>query len=343
MKSRSISKVLVTGASGFIGLHTVLSCLHKSYQVRATVRSQGQEENVRRILADLVDTTGLEFARTDLLLDEGWDAAVKGCDSVIHTASPYQAENPKDENILIKPALDGTMRVLRAAMNEGIGRVVLLSTIGAVFDGHEGEEKVFTEKDWSDVNHPRLIYHKGKTLAEQAAWKLINSDQNTSKIEMVAINPSNVMGPVLDGHLHTSTEWYRTLMRGEVPGISRSQLDLVDVRDLTDILIKSMTEPQAAGKRFICNTASIPLVEFAQILHENFADRGYKIPHKLIPSIVIQLLGLFDPKIKAVAESIDWEYNISTEQLESVFDWHPIPYQQTIIEMAESLIKFGLV
>lgn len=343
MTHKAISKVLVTGASGFIGLHTVLSCLQRSYQVRATVRSEIQEKKVQQILSAILDTSGLEFARADLMKEEGWETAAKGCDSVIHTASPYIAENPKDENVLIAPALEGTLRVIKAAMKEGIHRMVFLSTIGAIFDGHEGERKVFTEADWSDVDRPRLIYHKGKTLAEQAAWNLINSDQNSSKMELVVVNPTNVMGPVLDGHLHTSTEWYRTLMHAKVPGISRSQLDLVDVRDLTDILIRAMTTSQACGKRFICNGASITLLEFSQILHEHFSSRGYKIPHKHIPSLIIRFLGIFDPKVNAVAKTIDWQYGISTEQVKSVFDWQPRPYKETIIEMAESLIKFGLV
>lgn len=343
MKSNSNSSVLVTGASGFIGLHTVLKCMQNSYHVRATVRSDVQAEKVKKALSNLVDISGLEFVNADLLKDDGWQSAVHGCDFVIHTASPYNPENPKDENVLIAPALDGTLRVLRAAMKEDVRRLVLLSTIGAIFDGHEGERKEFSEADWSDVDHPRLIYHKGKTLAEQAAWKLINSDQNTSKMEMVAVNPTNVMGPVLDEHLHTSTEWYRTLMHAEVPGISRSQIDLVDVRDLTDILIRAMTTPQASGKRFICNSASITLLEFSQILYDHFSDRGYKIPHKLIPSAVIRFLGIFDSKVKAVADTIDWEYSLSTAQVRSVFGWQPRPYKETIIEMAESLIKYGLV
>ena len=343
MNSNSISKVLVTGASGFIGLHTVLSCLQSSYKVRATVRSEIQEKKVRQALSGLVDTSELDFAYADLLLDGGWEEAVNGCDSVIHTASPYKVEKPQEESDLITPALEGTQRVLKAAMKEGIHRVVFLSTIGAIFDGHEGEKKVFTEADWSILEKPRLIYHKGKTLAELAAWKLIKSDQNTSKMEMVAVNPTNVMGPVLDDHLHTSAEWYRALMLGQVPGISRTQLDLVDVRDLANILVRAMTVPEAAGKRFICNGASISLLEFSQVLYDNFADRGYKIPHSLIPTAAIRFFGLFDSKVKAVVETIDWQYSLSTEQVRSVFGWQPRPYKETIVEMAESLIKFGLV
>lgn len=339
----SISKVLVTGASGFIGMHTTLKALQTGHGVRATVRSAAQEAKVRQALSRNVDTAGLEFVYTDLLKDDGWAEAVRGCDSVIHTAAPYISDNSLGEVRLITPCLDGTLRVIKAAMAERIQRVVLLSSIGAIFDGHEGEERLFTEADWSNVDKPRLLYHKGKTLAERAAWELIHGSQNENGMELVAVNPSNVMGPVLDGHLHTSAEWFRTLMHAEVPGISRLQLDLVDVRDLTDILIKAMTNPEAAGKRFICNAASIPLLEFSQILHENFSDRGYRIPHKLIPEIVIQCLAPFIPKVKAVAKTMNWEYRFSTLQIQAVFGWQPRPYRETIIEMAESLISFGLV
>ncbi len=340
---KSFSKILITGASGFVGLHLTLAALKKGYTVRTTVRSAAREAGVRQALAALVNTTGLEFAHADLLADAGWEDAVRGCDSVIHTAAPYTADNPRDESILIAPAVDGTMRVLTAAARAGIRRVVLLSTIGAIFDGHEGEEKVFTEADWSNVDKPRVIYHKAKTLAERAAWNFINSAENSPGMEMVSVNPSNVMGPVLDEHVHTSTEWYRTLMHAQVPGVSNSQLDLVDVRDLADILLRAMMLPQAAGKRFICSGASIPLLEFANILYENFADRGFHIPHKLIPDLVIRFFGLFSPKIKAVARTNNWKYGFSTARIESTFGWQPRPYQQTIIEMAESLIKFGLV
>jgi dihydroflavonol-4-reductase len=341
--SGKTSTVLITGASGFIGLHTTLHALQQGYSVRATVRSQSQAAAVTRALSPLVDTSRLGFAFTDLLKDEGWEEAVKGCDHVIHTAAPYVADNPRDESILIAPTRDGSLRMLAAAIDEGIHRVVFLSTIGAIFDGHEGERRVFTEADWSDVTKPRLIYHKAKTLAEQAAWDMVNSPRNTSGMEMVAINPSNVMGPVLDGHFHTSIEWYRTLMHAEVPGVSHSQLDLVDVRDLVGILFKAMTLPEAAGKRFICNGASIPIVEFAGILHRSFSSRGYRIPHTIIPDFSIRLFGLFSPKIKAIAATLGWEYSFATDQVISVFGWQPRPYQNTIVEMAESLIAFGLV
>jgi nucleoside-diphosphate-sugar epimerase len=337
------TRVLVTGANGFIGLHTTLRLLQLDYRVRATVRSETAERNVRDALAKHTDISKLEFACTDLLKDDGWQEAVRGCDSVIHTASPYPSENPKDENTVILPARDGTLRVLRAAEAEGIKRVVMVSSIVAVLGGHSGEDRTFAETDWTNLEKCPFTYHKSKTLAERAAWDFIRSAENKSGMEMVAINPSNVFGPVLDNHHHTSIEWFRTQMHHEVPGVSRTQLNIVDVRDIVEVFVKSMTGPEAAGKRFICNGASIPLLEFADILQQNFSKRGYRIPNRILPDLMIRFMALLIPKVRAVADELHWTYALSTEQARSIFGWQPRPYRQTILEMAESLIEYGLV
>lgn len=341
-KSKS-TKVLVTGANGFIGLNTVLGLLKLDYNVRATVRNKSHKNKILETLSEHLDPSKLEFAIADLNNDEGWLNAVKGCDFVIHTASPYPIDNPKDENELFIPARDGTLRVLRAAQNEGIKRVVMLSTIGAIFDGHEGENRTFDENDWSDLNKTRLTYHKSKTIAECAAWDFINSSENKSRLEMVTVNPSNVFGPVLDGHHHTATEWYRTLMRAEIPGVPHAQIDFVDVRDLIEVLIKALTAPEAAGNRFILNGASITLLEFAEILHDNFYERGFRVPNHILPDFVIRLIGHFVPKVNIIASRLNWKYEFSTEKAQTVFGWQPRPYKQTIIDMAESLIRHGIV
>lgn len=336
-------RVLVTGASGFIGLHTVLHLLQCGCRVRATVRTDAREKRARDTLTSHVPTTSLEFAYADLSKDDGWRQAVRGCDSVIHTAAPYPIENPRDENELIRPIRDGTLRVLRAAQAEGIHRVVLLSNIGSIFDGHQGENRTFDESDWTDVAKCRSTYHTAKTLSERAAWDFIAGPENHSRMEMVAINPSGVLGPVLDDHRHTSVEWLRTLMRAEVPGLPRILFPMVDVRDLVDILAKAMTVPDAAGKRFICHAAEVPLSEVADILHTNYAQRGYRIPTRVLPDILIRFMALFNPKVKAVATILNWNFHLSTDRARSVFGWQPRPYRQTIVDMAESLIEQGLV
>lgn len=343
MTNPSSTKVLVTGASGFIALHTVLRLLQLGYDVRGTTRTEAQAKSMRTNLSKHVDTNKLELICTDLLKDDGWQEAVNGCEFVLHLASPFPSEEPKYEDDLILPAREGTLRVLRAAHAAGVKRVVVVSSIAAVMGGHEGENRAFDESDWTDIHKCNITYSKSKTLAERAAWDFIHSDENGNKMEMVSVNPGNVLGPVLDNHYHTSIEWLRTLMRREVPGVSRTRLDLVDVRDVAEMTVQAMTPPQAAGKRFLAVAASVPLPEFAGILHHNFASRGYQVPTAVLPNIMVRLIALFMPKLRNVANQLNWNYSISTEQARTLLGWQPRPYEKTIVEMGESLIEHGLV
>ena len=337
------TKVLITGANGFIGLHTVLHFLKRGYELCATVRTQEHGEKVRQTLAKHTDTTRLEFVQADLTKDEGWDRAVAGCDFVLHVASPFPTDAPKDENELIIPARDGTLRVLRAAQRAGVKRVVLVSSVAAVINGHERENRVFNESDWTDTSKTDYAYAKSKTLAEQAAWEFIRSAENKNGMELVSINPSNVFGPVLDNRQHTSTEWFGTLLRREIPGLTRTQLNLVDVRDVVELIEQAMITPEAAGKRFIANGASIPLQEFALILDRNFADRGYRVPTRILPDWLVRFFAIFVPKTKPVVDTLGWEYSFSTEQARSILGWQARPYEGTVVEMAQSMIEHGLV
>jgi dihydroflavonol-4-reductase len=243
---------------------------------------------------------------------------------------------------LIIPARDGTLRILHAAHAAEVKRVVLVSSVAAVMGGHAGENRTFDHTDWTNIERA-TPYDKSKTLAERAAWEFINSPDNTNKMVMASVNPSNVFGPVLDDHHHTSTECYRTLLRAEVPGVSRTQINFVDVRNVADMLLAAMTLPEASGERFILNGASIPLLEFADILHKNFAGLGYRVPNRVIPDMLVRLFALFIPKIRYVVKSFGWKYNISTEHTKSMLHWQPRPYEQSIVDMAKSLIEMDML
>jgi dihydroflavonol-4-reductase len=307
------------------------------------VRTEEQGEKVRQTLAKDVDTDKLEFVYADLTKDEGWKQAVAGCDFVLHLASPFPTEAPKDENELIIPARDGTLRVLRAAQETGIKRVVLVSSVAAITGGHERENRAFNVSDWTNTSKTGYVYSKSKTLAEQAAWEFIKSAENKNGMELVSVNPSNVFGPVLDNRHHTSTEWFLTLLRREIPGLTRTQLHFVDVRDLVNMIEKAIITPGAAGKRFIANGASIQLQEFALILDRNFASRGYRVPTRVLPDWLVRFFAILVPKTKPVVDTLGWTYVISTEQAQSVLGWQARPYEETIIEMAQSLIEQKLV
>ncbi|HEY3476263.1 MAG TPA: NAD-dependent epimerase/dehydratase family protein [Anaerolineales bacterium] len=285
----------------------------------------------------------MEFTYADLTKDEGWYQSVAGCEFVLHLASPFPTDAPNDENELIIPAREGTLRVLRAAQKGGVKRVVLVSSVAAVISGHEKENRVFNELDWTDTGKTDYAYAKSKTLAEQAAWEFIRSAENQNGMELVSVNPSNVFGPVLDNRQHTSTQWFGTLLRREIPGLTRTQLNLVDVRDVVEMIEQAMITPEAAGKRFIANGASISLQEFALILDRNFASRGYRVPTRVLPDWLVRFLAIFVPKTKPVVDTLGWNYSISTEQARSVLGWQSRPYEGTVLDMAQSMIEQGIV
>jgi len=340
----SSKPILVTGASGFVALHTIIQLLQQGYKVRATLRTLAREAEVRETIGKQVEVgDNLEIVGADLTQDSGWDKVVAGCESVLHVASPFPLLEPKDEDELITPAVQGTLRVLRAAHDANIKRTVIVSSVAAVSSGHNGENRIFDENDWSDIGKDIGAYAKSKTLAERAAWDFIHSAENINKMELVAINPPLILGPVPNKDLPTSAEMVSTLMLGQVPGVARIKIGIVDVRDVASALLLAMTTPEAAGQRFICPAGSIWLKDLAETLHKKYATRGYKIHTQQFPVFAVRLLARFDKKIARIVGDLEWDFEFSDEKIKRILKWTPRPMEEAIRSMADSLIKQGLV
>ena len=340
----SSSPILVTGASGFVAIHTIVQLLEQGYNVRGTLRTASREAEVRETISKYVQANDrFEILLADLEQDSGWDEAMKDVEYVLHVASPFPLFEPKHEDELIIPAVQGTLRVLRAAHKAKVKRVVQVSSVAAVTAGHAGENRTFTEDDWSNVDKNIGSYQKSKTLAERAAWAFINSEENTRKLEMVSINPPIILGPVPNKDFPTSAEVVRTFMLGQVPGVGRIKMDIVDVRDVASAIILAMNTPEAAGNRFLVPTGLVWVKDIADILHKEYGSKGYKIPRILFPTFLIKLLALFDKKIALVAPSLGWDYDLSNEKAKRVLKWTPRSVEESILSMAESLIKQGFV
>jgi dihydroflavonol-4-reductase len=335
--------VLVTGASGFLAIHCIVQLLEQGYYVRGTLRTSTREDEVRAAVRRYVNADEkLSFVNVDLLQDTDWQDAVRGCDYVFHVASPFPLLEPENEDDLIRPAVEGTLRVLRAAHAANVKRVVLVSSNAAISAGHAGENRVFTEADWSRLDKPIGAYPKSKTLAERAAWDFINGPENTNHMELVTINPTLILGPVPNKDFPTSAEMVRTFLRGEVPGLARIKMGIVDVRDVAAAMMLAMTTPEAAGERFLCSESTPWVKDVADILRTHFADSTFKkIPRLLIPSFLVRILGLFDKKIALVTNSLDWDYELSNEKIKRVLGWKPRSKEEAIISIAESLIEQG--
>jgi nucleoside-diphosphate-sugar epimerase len=338
--------VLVTGASGFIGLHCVLQLLQQGYRVRGTVRSRARAQEVREAMEANVDVElgdRLEIVEADLTQDDGWADAVRGCTYVLHVASPFPNRAPEHEDELIKPAMEGTLRVLKAAAGVGVRRVVVTSSLAAVSGGHPVDNsRVYTEEDWSIVDRCPP-YPKSKTLAERAAWDFVESLEGDTPMELCVINPGAVLGPVLNRHYSTSGEIVRKLMARELPGTAKIGFPWVDVRDVASAHIAAMTAPGAAGQRFCCAIEFSWIDEVAGILAKRFGTEGWKVPTRKLPNFMVRVVAMFDPAVKTVVSDLGRVRRVSSEKIRSVLNWQPHSLEEMTVSMGETMIEQGIV
>src|SRR3989440_2996444 len=276
--------VLVTGGSGYLGGWCVIELLHRGYTVRTTVRSLSREPEVRATVGSEVDPGDrLTVLAADLTSDEGWSEAVRGCDYVLHVASPFPPKQPKDPDELIVPAREGTLRVLRASLDAGVKRVVVTSSVAAIRLSDGAASRPLDEGDWTNPNSPGLTpYVRSKTIAEQAAWDLVRERGEEGRLSVV--NPGAIIGPVLNDDLSFSLQAVQRLLEG-VPGAPRLGFNLVDVRDVADLELKAMTAPEAGGERFIAATPFRWTPEVGAVLPARLGSAASKVPTRTAPTL----------------------------------------------------------
>ena len=339
-----MSEVLVTGGSGFIGSHCILQLLAAGYTVRTTVRSLEREGEVRAMLKVGGAEPGerLTFYAADLLQDDGWAAAMKGCEYVLHVASPFPARVPDDENEIIRPAVDGTVRVLQAALNADVRRVVLTSSFAAIGYGHKQQEKPFTEANWTNLKGKDVLpYVKSKTMAEHEAWNFIGRVRGA--LELAVVNPVGVFGPVLGPDFSTSTLIVQRLLEGAVPGCPKIWFGAVDVRDVADLHLRAMTHPEAKGDRFLAVAGDfLAFREIATVLKSRMGEWGKKVPTMQLPNWLVRLVAMRDPAAKQIVPELGKRKNATSEHAQTLLGWKPRSREDAIVATAESLVKLGL-
>ena len=337
--------VLVTGGSGFIASHTILQLLTAGHSVRTTVRDLKRESEVRAMLKQGGVQAGdrLSFIAADLQNDAGWASAVENCDHVLHVASPFPAYVPKHEDELIVPAREGALRVLRAARDAGVKRVVLTSSFAAIGYGHPPQSAPFDETDWSDTSGSDVTaYVKSKTLSERAAWDFIAREGRA--LELSVVNPVAVFGPVLGPDYSTSVLLIQRLMSGSVPGSPRLSFGVVDVRDVADLHIRAMTHPAAKGQRFLGVAGDFMLIhDIAKVLRHRMGEAGKKVPTRQLPNWLVRVAALRDPVVKQILPELGKLKNGTNAKAKRVLGWSPRSSEEAIISAAESLLDLNLL
>jgi dihydroflavonol-4-reductase len=332
-----MKKVLVTGISGFVGQHCATELLKKGYAVRGSVRSLSRTDEVTIGIKNEIDPKGnLEFCELDLMKDAGWDKAMEGCDYVLHIASPFVVKVPKDENELIKPAVEGTLRALKAAKKAGVRRVVLTSSTVAMQGGKHGIVKI-NQDSWTDVNEKTVTaYFKSKTLAEKSAWEFIKNQTGDSKLELVVVNPGPIYGPTLTGNLATEAmDFFKKLITGKVPMLPRAYSVMSDVRDVATIHVAALENEKAKGKRFIVTTEKAHTIqEIAQILKANGYD---KVSTKLAPTFLLKFMAKFNDEAKGMLPFIGNTIQADISDTMRTFNWKPMSFEKTVLDAAKSV------
>jgi dihydroflavonol-4-reductase len=340
-----MSTVLVTGGSGFVGGHVILQLLAAGHNVRTTVRSLAKEAAVREALARAGATNldKLSFVAADLEKDDGWADAVAGCDYVQHVASPFPIAQPKDENELIRPAVDGTLRVLKAARDAGVKRVVQTSSFAAVGYGRGHHDTLYDETDWTDVNGPAVQpYMKSKTLAERAAWDFVEREGNG--MELAVVNPVGIFGPALNNDLSTSIELVKQMIEGKLPGAPRLYLGAVDVRDVAGMQVKAMTDPAAKNQRFLAVAAgALSMFEMSEILRAGLGDKGPKKPMRELPDWLVRIVAIFNPLAREAVPRLGIKGEASNAKARDVLGWTFRSNEEAIVASGKSLIDLGIV
>ena len=334
----------MTGGSGFIGGHCILHLLAAGHNVRATVRNLQRETAVREMLRRAGSPTDnrLSFATADLEKAQGWSEAVAGCDYVLHVASPVPASAPAHEDDLIVPAREGALRVLRAARDGGVRRVVLTSSFAAIGYGHKQQTVPFNETNWTSLNSDVSAYAKSKTFSERAAWDFIAAEGGD--LELAVINPTAVFGPLLGSDYSSSILIVQRLMEHTIAGCPKLYFGIVDVRDVADLHLRAMTNPAAAGQRFLALADHFySMRDIARVLKRRMGAAARKVPTLQLPNWMVRLAALRDPVLRQTLPELGKVKNASGEKARRLLGWSPRSSEESIVATAESLIRFGLL
>ena len=335
--------VLVTGGTGFIAQHCILALLRQGYRVRTTLRSPAREAEVRGNLKTGGAEPGdrLSFVTADLEDDRGWAEAAAGCAYVLHGASPTPSGNHAHEEDWIKPAVEGNLRILRSARDAHVRRVVLTSAFGAICAGQPPLSRPFNETDWSNLSGNVWPYQKSKTLSERAAWDFIAREGG--ELELSAINPTAVLGPVLGPDYSHSIRMITNMLNGQ-RGCPKINCGFVDVRDVADLHVLAMTHPAAKGERFLATAGeSLWMIEVAKVLRRRMGASASNVRLRELPNWLVRLAALRNPGMRGIATLLGRNMNATSEKASRLLGWSPRSSEEAIVATAESLIRLGLL
>lgn len=336
--------ILVTGASGFIAKHVIAELIRNGHAVRGTVRNPRRANAVHAALGGAgVDPGRLELVPADLMNDDGWPEAAKDCRIVLHVASPFPLAPPRDHDSLIRPARDGTLRVLRAATAAGVERVVVTSSIAAcIYPSGGPQARTYTEADWTDPKRPDISsYIASKTIAERAAWDYVRTTPGAP--QLVALNPGFVQGPALDPDVSSSHELILQMARGMHLAVPKAGFAMVDVRDVAAAHVVAATHPSAAGERFLLASGYLTLLEIGRVVAHALPDLAPRMPRFELPDLLVQGAAWGLSAARAVLPDLSTRRLCDNAKARSILGIGFRPPREAVAAAASSLRQLGVL
>ncbi|RXH57914.1 SDR family oxidoreductase [Granulicella sibirica] len=332
--------VLVTGGTGFVAGWCVVKLLEQGYTVRTTVRNPQKESLVRSSVSRIVNANErLSVYCADLTSDDGWDEAMKGCDYVLHVASPMSSKSKNPDDLII-PAKEGTLRVLRTAAKAVVSRVVFTSSCAAAKPPLAGPDSDNDESLWTNLNDANLdTYRRSKIRAERSAWDFMKTCD--TGMTLATVLPGAILGPVLHTESLGSVQVVSRLLTGRMPGTPRLGFNISDVRDLADLHLLAMTSPVAAGQRFIGTGDFLWMKEIAETLRHSLGEAANKVPRRSLPDLLMRLMARIDPTLRSVTPTLGRKHNHSSAKAQTLLGWKPRPGKDSVTDCAKSLISSG--
>ena len=339
-----INKVLLTGISGWIAKHTAIELLNAGYEVLGTIRNKNLVDQTKQTISKYASTEKLSFVELDLLKDDGWNEAAKGCRYIFHIASPFPMKVSSNRENLLPVAVDGTLRVLNAGLNAGVEQIIKTSSIVAMFrKPNRTNPYTFGENDWSDENWIEGVsdYFLSKTKAEKAAWRLMESKGLKNKL--TTINPGGVFGDALDKKGGTSIEYIRQFMKGKFPGAPKFAVLISDVKDIAKAHVACIGNNKVGGRRLIDGKDVKRLVELSQLIAEAMPEYKKKLPTKELPNLMVKLISYIDSSAKTMIPDLGIMMQTDTSYAEEILGFKFKPAKGCISENAKSVVRLGLV
>ncbi|MCH1442942.1 MAG: NAD-dependent epimerase/dehydratase family protein [Candidatus Poseidoniaceae archaeon] len=327
--SKQFHRVLITGCTGFLGRQVTNEFLSRGYFVRGTTRSKAEAHE--EIKNDFNAGERFEVCSTDLLSDDGWEGAMEGIDAVIHTASPFSAQEPKDEQVLIRPAREGTVRVLTHAYNAGIRKFVITSSTAAISGATPTKKnQTYTNEDWTDLEQDVSAYTKSKTLAERAAWKFI---EQHPEAQLTTVNPNVIFGPLHSGSSGTSLRIIESIISSRYPGFPKISFAPVDVRDVAWMHAEALENEDLVGERLMMSSTPITMPQIARILKA----KGWKVTTRTLPNFIVRFMALFIKEARLITSGLGTTSYYDCSNTENKTGWVSKTHEEMIISAAESL------